>query len=304
MRIGVALGNIGLGLGGPSGRPAPPIEHVRRCLVIAEAAEALGFDTVWAGDHLALPVQPTASYPYSSGGPMPAGTSMLDPFTVLAAVAARTERIRLGFGVLVLPLRHPLVVAKGVATLDALSAGRVTLGVGAGWLPEEFAAVGADFAARGDTTDAALAELRRLLAEGTYGDEPASGSLTVLPRAVQQPLPVLVGGGSPRALRSAATLADGWDAPWKDPELLTDGLQRLAGCCEEARRDPAGLQVAVRAIPAHRLDAELIERYRSLSTGGLRVTELGVHLPPVGAAEAVSVLEAAASRFIASGHPT
>ena len=296
MRIGVALGNIGLGLRRPGGEPIDPVEHARRCLEIAEAAEALGFHTVWAGDHLALPVLPTVSYPYASRAPMPAGTSILDPFTVLAAVAARTERIRLGFGVLVLPLRHPLVVAKGVATLDALSAGRVTLGVGAGWLPEEFAAVGADFATRGDTTDATLAELRRLLAEGTCGDEPGDGSLTVLPRAVQEPLPVLVGGGSPRALRRAASLADGWDAPWKDPERLAGALERLARCCEVAQRDPARLQVAVRAIPADRLDAELVEGYLGLGTGGLRVTELGVHLPPVGAAEAVAALEALALR--------
>ena len=230
VRIGVALGNVGLGLRDPAGRPTGPVEHARRCLEIAAAAEELGFDAVWAGDHLALPRQPSVGYPYAGGAPMDAETSVLDPFTVLAAVAARTERLHLGFGVLVLPLRHPLLVAKTAATLDALSAGRVILGVGAGWLPEELDAVGASFEARGELTDAALVDLRGLLADGATED----GSLTVLPRSVQQPVPILVGGGSSRALRRATALADGWDAPWKDPERLGDA----PGRARPGLRDP------------------------------------------------------------------
>jgi probable F420-dependent oxidoreductase len=292
VRVGVALGNVGLGLRDSEGRPIGAVEHARRCLEVAAAAEELGFDAVWAGDHLALPRQPSVGYPYAGGAPMDAETSVLDPFAVLAAVAARTERIELGFGVLVLPLRHPLVAAKGIATLDALSAGRVVLGVGAGWLPEELAAVDASFEARGARTDAALVELRGLLADGATED----GSLTVLPRSVRQPVPMLVGGGSPRALRRAVTLADGWDAPWKDPERLGGPLATLARSCDARGRDPAGLRVAVRAIPADRLDAAAIERYASIGAGGIRVTDLGVHLPPVPTSEAVDKLADLAAR--------
>lgn len=297
MRVGVALGNVGLGLRDPESRPIGPVEHARRCLEIAAVAEALDFDAVWAGDHLALPRRPSVGYPYAGGAPIDAETSVLDPFAVLAAVAARTERVRLGFGVLVLPLRHPLSTAKAVATLDALSAGRVILGVGAGWLPEELDAVGASFEARGELTDAALVDLRGLLADGATED----GSLTVLPRSVQQPVPVLVGGGSSRALRRAVALADGWDAPWKDPERLGAALTELARRCEAHGRDPSHLRVAVRAIPADRLDAAAVERYASLRVGGTRITDLGVHLPPVTTSEAVDVLARLAGRLGSAG---
>src|SRR6478672_470994 len=163
MRLGVALGNLGLF----AGRPLPGAEHAALVYRIADEAERLGFHSVWAGDHLALPRAPTTPYPYGdAAGLLPADVSLLDPFAVLAAVAGRTERVRLGFGVTVLPYRHPLVVAKLVASIDALSDGRVILGIGTGWMPEEFAAVGADFGARGRDTDAALAYLRRAFADG------------------------------------------------------------------------------------------------------------------------------------------
>ena len=283
MRLGVALGNLALA----AGRPLGGTEHAALVYRIADEAERLGFHSVWAGDHLALPRAPTTPYPYGDdAGPLPADVSLLDPFAVLAAVAGRTERVRLGFGVTVLPYRHPLVVAKLVASIDALSNGRVVLGVGTGWMPEEFAAVGADFRARGRDTEAALAYLRRVFADGVIDD------MTVLPTPVQRPgPPIWVGGIAPAALRRAVEHADGWNAPYADPERLAAGIELLHADCRAAGRDPASIDVSVHGIAADDVDNALLAAYAELG-----VTDLGVRLPLASADGAVDVLTALAAR--------
>jgi probable F420-dependent oxidoreductase len=290
MRLGVALGNLGLF----AGRPLPGAEHAALVYRIADEAERLGFHSVWAGDHLALPRAPTTPYPYGdAAGLLPADVSLLDPFAVLAAVAGRTERVRLGFGVTVLPYRHPLVVAKLVASIDALSDGRVILGIGTGWMPEEFAAVGADFGARGRDTDAALAYLRRAFADGDVD------GLTVLPTPVQRPgPPIWVGGIAPAALRRAVEHADGWNAPYADPERLAEGIELLHAECRAARRDPTTIDVSVHGIAADDVDEELLAAYAALG-----VTDLGVRLPLADVETAVDVLEALATRCLSMLDP-
>ena len=132
MKMGVAIGNLGFAMDGS----IEPTAHAQLCCRIATEAERLGFHSVWVGDHVALPLVASTPYPYGPGGTLDPHSSMLDPFAVHAALAARTDRLRLGFGVVVLPYRPALVTAKLVATIDALSGGRVVLGIGAGWLPE------------------------------------------------------------------------------------------------------------------------------------------------------------------------
>ena len=282
MEIGVALGNLGLAMDGP----AEPEEHAALVLAIGDAAESLGFAAVWAGDHLALPRRPTTPYPYGDGGLLRADTSLLDPCAVLAALAGRTARIRLGFGVLVLPYRPPVVTAKLVASIDALSGGRVILGVGTGWLPEEFAAAGADFRARGRDTDTALRYLRTAFAEGEVD------GMTLLPKPVQRPAPpIWVGGQSPAAMRRAVEFGAVWDAPYVAPEPLAEGIRRLRALCEPAGRDPASLGISVRGIAADELDARRIEQYASLG-----VTHIGVTLPVGDRELALARLEALAER--------
>jgi probable F420-dependent oxidoreductase len=282
MRIGVALGNLGLAL-----RELPPPEvHADLVLRVAGEAERLGFHTVWVGDHVALPIEPTTPYPYGGGGLLAGQVSLLDPFAMLAAVAGRTERVRLGFGVVVLPLRHPIVVAKLVATIDALSHGRVVLGVGAGWLPEEFALVGADFARRGPHTDDALRRLRQVFADGEID------GMTVLPTPVQRPgPPVWIGGAGAPAVRRVVELGDVWDAPDPAPEALAAGIARLHAVCEQAGRDPATVGVAVRGLRAADVGPELIEAYAALGVG-----ELGVRLPLGDPPRAFAALEDLAQR--------
>jgi probable F420-dependent oxidoreductase len=283
VRIGVALGNIGLAF--PS--PPRPEDHADLVLRLADEAERLGFHTVWVGDHLAIPRTPTEEYPYGGGGGMPPDTSMLDPFAVLAALAGRTKRVRLGFGVVVLPLRHPVVVAKLVATIDALSHGRVVLGVGTGWLPEEFALVGADFAARGAATDDGLRLLRRAFADGEVD------GMTLLPTTVQRPGPkIWIGGAGPRVLRRVVELGDGWDAPHTDPAELAAGLAQLREATERAGRDPSTVEVAVRGLRARDVGPELVETYAALG-----VAELGIRLPGGSTAKALDALTTVAAHL-------
>jgi len=284
MEIGVALGNLGLAMG----RPVDPVVHAALVYAIADAAEAHGFDAVWAGDHLALPRRPSTPYPYGTGALLDADASLLDPFAVLAALAGRTRRVRLGFGVLVLPYRHPLVTAKLVATIDALSGGRVTLGAGTGWLPEEFAACGADFAARGHDTDACLRYLRTAFALGEVD------GMTVLPTPVQRPgPPVWVGGQSAAAIRRAVEFAVVWDAPYVDPDALRDGVGRLRAACADAGRDPDSIGVSVRGLAAADVTSEVVDRYAALG-----VSHIGVTLPVGDRDLALETLAALAARCL------
>ena len=185
-------------------------------LDIAIAAEALGFDSLWVGERVFYPGKAPPDAPID-----------FEPLTVLSYVAARTSRIRLGTSTLILPYRHPLLVAKAVATLDQLSGGRVILGVAAGWLEAEFAALGVPFGDRGAICDEYIAALRELWT----GDEPrfegrfcSFGPLTFSPRPVQQPHPpIWIAGDSDRALRRAVELGDGWQ-----PELGFEEMERAA----------------------------------------------------------------------------
>jgi probable F420-dependent oxidoreductase len=279
----VAAGNMGFAFE----RPPDPADHAARCLEIATTAEALGFHVVTFGDHLALPEVPTTPYPY---GPAPVflnpETSLLDPFTLMAAAAARTTRVLLAFGVLVLPYRDALVTAKLVAGIDAISNGRVVLGVGSGWLPEEFAAVGADFAARGTCTEATLRVLAEVLTTGS------AGALRVLPMTVQRPRPkIWVGGRSAAAIRRAVALADGWSAPYSDPDQLADDLERLHGACRAAERPVESLEVSVHGLVAQSIDLDLVERYRALG-----VSEIGAMLPLADRRACLVALRALAQR--------
>ena len=206
---------------------------------VAIAAEAAGFESLWIPEHLVLPEALPPTYPYSSTGyaPIDSGTPEFDPWVALASVAGVTSTIRLATGVFILPLRHPLVTARAVMTLDRVSRGRVTLGIGVGWLAEEFAVVDQSFPDRGRRADESIALIRRLWSEHSvehHGPSFDFGPVRFEPKPVQDPLPIEVGGTSPAALRRAGRLGDGWI------ELGSTGpaevAQRLA-VINEARRE-------------------------------------------------------------------
>jgi probable F420-dependent oxidoreductase len=190
---------------------------------IVERAEALGFDTVWLADHVITPMTFAKTYPYKeSGDPgYRPETPFADVAVTLGYLAARTRRIRLGTGVFVLPLRNPLLVARAWASLQNLSGGRAILGVGSGWMAEEFTAVGEDFGARGARLDEMLDVLSLLWsgAEVTYEGRFFRFPPVRFGGPPEQEIPIVVGGHSPVALRRAAHRAVGWFSP--DVELTT-----------------------------------------------------------------------------------
>jgi len=188
---------------------------------LGERADELGFDSVWVSDHVVVPSRIDESkYPYGPPGTFSPDKSQnfFEPFAVLAYIAGRTRRVALGTSVLVLPQRQPLVVAKQWATLDALSGGRMILGVGAGWMREEFAALGVDtFERRGAATDEAIRLYREVWTR--QGDVTFEGEvyrfdpLRAMPKPAQAGgPPIWVGGHGRRSIRRAAELGDGWHA--------------------------------------------------------------------------------------------
>src|ERR671918_1880222 len=174
---------------------------------IAALAERLGYDSLWAGEHVVVPS------PRVAPSPMEPDEPMLDPLVALAHVAAHTERISLGTGVIILPQRNPLVLAKQVASLDVLSGGRLILGIGVAYLEAEMRAIGVPMEGRGARADEYLAAMRALWEEEApayEGRHVDFEGVDAHPRPVQRPLPVVVGGHTPAAHRRAARGADGW----------------------------------------------------------------------------------------------
>jgi probable F420-dependent oxidoreductase len=193
-----------------------PLASTDALVRTAVAADERGLGSVWVSDHVAVPRAPLADYPYSASAtpPFDPSTAFVEAFVALAHVAAVTRSIQLGTGVLVLPLRHPILTAKQTASLDVVAGGRLVLGVGVGWLADEFAALGEPFAERGRRTDEAIGVLRAAWAGEDVplreqGGRPASLGMQPLPRRGAG-IPVLVGGHSAAALRRAAALGDGW----------------------------------------------------------------------------------------------
>ncbi len=200
-------------------------------LAYAERAEALGFESLWAWDHVILGVEP--SFP------------ILDAVGILTAIAARTTRIKLGTGILVLPLRNPTVAAKALSTLDVISKGRLILGVAAGWYAREFDAVGVDFRQRGRLFERNLEILTRLWTEERVTlktDELNLRDAVMRPRPAQRPRPpILIGGYVDAVLRRVATKGDGWLTYFYTPESYRRAWDKIAGFAREAGRDPRTL---------------------------------------------------------------
>lgn len=189
------------------------IRHLPR---IAKAYEDNGFESIWMPEHLVFPAAVPSTYPYSGDGrpPFESRTPAYDAWVMFAYLAGATERIRLATNVYVLPLRHPLQTARSVVTLDRVSNGRVTLGVGVGWLADEFDYVGLDFAERGRRTDATITAIRRLWSEPeieVHDEFFDFGPVSFEPKPIRPTgIPIEVGGVSPVALRRAGALGDGW----------------------------------------------------------------------------------------------
>jgi probable F420-dependent oxidoreductase len=241
---------------------------------LVQRGEALGFSSVMIADHVVFPVTIDSKYPYTVTGAFPGQGDALEQLALMAFIAGKTRALRLVTSVMIVPHRNPVVTAKMLATIDVLSRGRVTVGVGVGWLREEFRALGApDFDRRGAVSDEYIRIMKTLWTEcptSFAGQFYRFEAVRCLPAPVQKPHPpIWVGGHSKAALRRAARLGDGWHpvganpaVPLRPSELapMLDELRRLT---EGAGRDPARLTISYKAPvydPSQPLDVRTGER--------------------------------------------
>jgi probable F420-dependent oxidoreductase len=243
VQFGVSLPTIGM-------------EDPQAVRLVAQQAEAEGLDSVWAADHVVLPTGSSSPYPYSETGEflIQPGLPFLDQFTTLAYVAGCTSRVRLGTAVTLLPLRHPLLTAKTVATLDVLSGGRVTLGVAAGWLEQEFQVLDVSFEDRGALLDEGLDVMR---AAWTQTEVSYEGrfyrvhGVASYPHPAQKPHPpIWVGGHTKPAMRRAAQYGSAWVPPLYHvtPQSLAEAHARVQEMARGFGRRPEEVELALRVL--------------------------------------------------------
>ena len=237
-----------VGLFVPSVAPIATPEFLN---AFAESAEDNGFASIWLGEHVVLFDEYESRYPYAGDGKIqiPATSGMLDPFAALGFIAASTERVRIGTAVCLLPQRNPVATAKEIATVDWLAGGRLDVGIGIGWLREEFEALNAPFPQRAARCREYVEVCKRLWCDevssfdGTHYHLPAC---RMFPKPVQQPHPPLYfGGESDAALRRVADLGDGWHAFNLLPDAARERIAALDRLLEERGRDRADVDVTV-----------------------------------------------------------
>ncbi|MBV8361481.1 MAG: LLM class F420-dependent oxidoreductase [Deltaproteobacteria bacterium] len=253
MKIGIT--SVGLG----------PLSNPDTMAHVARTAEQCGFESLWAPDHSAIPDGHQTKCPYTPNGEIPGGPNapLVEPISALSFMAGLTSKIKLGTGVMILPQRHPFYVAKELATLDLISAGRAILGIGSGWCAEEFQALGLDFRQRGKRTDEAMQALHAL-----WRDDPSTFEGThfsfhrirSFPKPVQENgVPILVGGHSHAAARRAARYGDGFFplTPIVDTDVSKiDFVREINGLivmlreeCDKVERKFDGFDITTSAAP-------------------------------------------------------
>lgn len=257
---------------------------------LGQAAEASGIESIWTVEHVVVPKGYQSTYPYDRSGRMPGGEDIPfpDPLIWLSHLAAVTSTVKLATGVLILPERQPLVLAKQCATLDQLSGGRFVLGVGAGWLAEEFQALEIPFAERGRRTDDYIGALR-----AAWGEQPAryEGTFTrfddvySMPRPEAGTIPVVVGGHSEAAARRAGRLGDGFFPGRASESSLTRLIGVMREAAQEAGRDPDAIEIT--GFGGAALGPEPVEalrRLEALGVGRVLIPPPSFHPEKIGAA--------------------
>ncbi len=245
-------------------------------LEICLRASGAGFESLWGGEHVILPDSISSKYPYSADGKIPAepDTPIPDPLIWLAFAAAAAPTLRLGTCILIVPQRNPLVLAKELATLDQLSGGRVELGLGIGWLKEEFDALGVAWERRGARNDEYIAAMRALWAAPHaefHGEFVDFAPVTCSPRPVNGSIPVLVGGHTDAAIQRAVRIADGYFPGEGNSERLGKLIERLRTAAEEAGRDPDSIEINA-MFGAQIADPEAgVEQMKALGVGRIMV---------------------------------
>lgn len=275
MRIGAKVPNSG------------PLPQRLGIGAMASALEDAGFDSLWVSDHIVLPAAIGSHYPFADDGraTWATDTPYFDALIALALIAQATERTTIGTAALVLPLRHPVVFAKQAASIDVASGGRLRLGLGAGWLEEEFDALGVPFEGRGRRLEEWIA-----IARSCWTGTPAAWhselydlppEILCLPAPVNA-VPLLIGGHSRVALKRAGRIGDGWLAQQSlsalAPHELVGPIEVMHAAAGEAGRDPASLWVTLRIVDTGGRSEELAPRLRELAAVG--VDEIIVDVSP------------------------
>lgn len=275
MQFGLFFVNVG-----PFAEPEP-FGH------LVTTAEQNGFESAWTIEHVVIPVGYQATYPYDPSGkiPLPNDTPMPDPLLPLAYAAALTKTIKLGTGIVILPQRHPFYMAKEAATLDRLSGGRLLLGIGVGWLKEEFDALGIPFEERAARTDETMRAMRSL-----WKGEPEAfdseffswGPVESQPKPVRpEGVPIVIGGHSKAAARRAARYGDGFFPGVFSAEQLRGLLAVMNEECERVGRDPSTIEItAVLGAPEQ-------EQVEAMAAAGADRLLLGYGQNDIGSAQQV-----------------
>ena len=253
---------------------AGPFAYPEGLTHLARTAEEVGVESLWTVEHVVIPVGYKSTYPYDPSGRIPAPETMPipDPLVALAFAAAVTKKIRLATGILILPQRHPLYVAKEVATLDVLSGGRVILGIGVGWLQEEFDALGIPFEERAGRTAEAVRAIRSLWKpepEAFKGKYYAWGPLESHPKPMQQPgVPIVVGGHTELSAKRAARYGDGYFPGVAEADRLKALLQTMRDECKRIGRRPEEIEISAGRA---QLDLDAVKRLRDLGVARIMI---------------------------------
>ena len=245
-------------------------------LPLVAKVEALGFDSVWTGEHVVIPKEYVSRYPYNNTGKIGVAmeTPFTDPLVTLSFVAAHTSRLKLATGINILPQTNPLLLAKQVASLDHLSGGRVLLGLGVGWLAEEFRAMGVPFENRGKRFDDYLNAMKKVWS-GKLTEHQSEfldwSSFKSFPLPNQRPHPpIIIGGHSPAALRRTVQMGDGWFGFTRDATNLAEIVFKLRIAAEAIDRDPNSIEITA-LWRDYKLGMDSLETFRQIGVSRLLV---------------------------------
>ncbi len=285
MKIGLIPANIGA----PSGE---------MMIGMAKLAEQIGFESIWTFEHVIVPIDYQSKYPYSPDGKMGVDpdANFVDPLIALTAIAAQTSTIRLGTGVNILSQANPIYVAKQAASLDFVSNGRFELGVGIGWLREEFQACGTPFERRGARFDDYIQAMRKVWTGEVVEHKSEFLDWTGFksnPTPVQDPFPVVIGGTKGKAFERTAKYGNGWFAPTASPDQLIPYLEELDAACSKEGRDRSEIEITAMWFPNPE-DLSDVERYAEMGVG-----RLVVPLPAIVKGNPIESLQAFGENVIA-----
>jgi probable F420-dependent oxidoreductase len=250
-----------------------PCAFPKCAAAVARAAEEAGFESVWTGEHVILPD------PQAPPSPVPADYPMLDPAIALAFVAAHTTKIRLGTGIIILPQRNPVVLAKELASTDVLSNGRLIFGIGVGYLKPEFDAIGAPFDHKGARSEewlAAMIALWSMPKPEFSGKWISFKCVNAMPRPVQKPHPEIVfGGHTKEAFSRAARLAKGWYGFAQDLDGAAKCVEGVKAACKAADRRFEDVEISITPSPRVKVDRDTVKRYADLGVNRLILLQRG-----------------------------